>query len=74
MRLVRFGLLVLTSCLLTAPVAWYLLKLRNPSLTRFFASKWRFRLPSSRTLESGKTIVRLPKTPETREVAAFAIM
>jgi hypothetical protein len=61
------GLLVLLSAVLVAEVP-------QPEPYTFLRKQLSFTPAELITLENGKIIVRLPKTPETREVAAFAIM
>jgi hypothetical protein len=66
MRFLTLGLLTLTFCVLgQAP---------QPEPATFLRKQLAFSTAELTTLESGKILVKLPKTPETREVAAFAIM
>jgi len=68
----RFGLLILTSCVLAAPV-FELAQIPQAEPYTFLRKQLAFSRAELLTLENGKIIVRLPETPETREVAAFAI-
>jgi hypothetical protein len=72
MRFLRFGLLILTSCVLAAPLV-ELAQTPQPEPYTFLRNQLAFSRAELLTLENGKTIIRLPKTPESREVAAFAI-
>jgi len=73
-RKVRFltsGLLIFTSSALAVAL---LAQAPQPEPYTFLRKQLAFTPAELITLENGKIIVRLPKTPETREVAAFAIM
>jgi hypothetical protein len=67
MRFARFGLVVLT-CSVTL-----LAQTPQPEPYTFLRKQLSFSSAELSTLESGKVVVKLPKTSETREVAAFAI-
>lgn len=70
-RFLRSGLLILMSFALAAALV---AQTPHPEPYAFLRKQLAFTPAELITLENGKIIVRLPKTPETREVAAFAIM
>jgi hypothetical protein len=71
MRLVRFGLVILTCSVFVTPSQLG----QTPQLEpyTFLRTQLSFSSAELLTLENGKVIVKLPKPPVTREVAAFAI-
>jgi len=72
MRFARFGLVILTCSVLGAPGP-ILAQTPQPEPYTFLRKQLSFSRVELSTLENGKVIVKLPKTSETREVAAFAI-
>ena len=72
MRFTKFRMLLLTSCIFAAP-AFELAQTPQPEPYTFLRKQLKFSRTELLTLEDGKIIVRLPETPEAREVAAFAI-
>ena len=70
LQFLRFGFLILVF-FAAAPL---LAQTLQPEPYTFLRKQLAFSPAELITLENGKIIVKLPKTPETREVAAFAIM